>query len=186
MDKRWAIIDGFDGAYRVSDAGDVESCHVPGAKRRGGWRPLTVAIDKYGYPLTYLWDSSRKARVRIHVHRIVALHFVGNPMGFDCIDHLNGIKTDLRPSNLEWCTRQENMRRAWANGLCRAPKLSTHEVMEILSGSLNDTMTAAIYGVSQVLVTKIRAGKVWKSEYAAFIRMSAERNQNKSADQMAE
>lgn len=28
MDKRWAIVEGFDGAYRVSDAGDVESCHV--------------------------------------------------------------------------------------------------------------------------------------------------------------
>ena len=44
MDKRWAIVEGFDGAYRVSDAGDVESCHVPGARRRGSWRPWTRAI----------------------------------------------------------------------------------------------------------------------------------------------
>lgn len=71
MNKRWAIVEGFDGAYRVSDAGDVESCHVPGARRRGSWRPLKISKDKYGYPLTYLWDSSRQVRVRIHVHKLV-------------------------------------------------------------------------------------------------------------------
>jgi len=165
----FALIDGYDGAYRVSDSGLVESCYMRGFKgKRGDWAPLSIGQDKYGYLLTYLWDSARKCRVRIHIHKLVAIHFVSNPFGLDCVNHINGIKTDNSPSNLEWCTKEDNMRHAWRTGLCKPQKLTENDVVSILNGAENDTKTAISFGVSQVLVTKIRDGKVWRHVYEAW------------------
>ena len=48
----------------------------------------------------------------ILVHHAVALAWVGNQPGPEyVIDHLNGITTDNRPSNLQWVTPAENDRR---------------------------------------------------------------------------
>ncbi len=42
-------------------------------------------------------------------HRIVAETFLNLSPDRPKINHLNGIKTDNRPSNLEWCTQRENI-----------------------------------------------------------------------------
>jgi len=110
----------------------------------------------------YLW--SRKAgRVRRLVHQLVAEAFIPKVAGKDCVNHLNGVVSDNRVENLEWCTRQENMQHAWRTGLCKPQKLTPDLVREILSCGGLDTEVAKRFGVSQVLVTKIRARKIWKS-----------------------
>ncbi len=74
----------------------------------------------------------------IFVHRIIAMTFVSNPNNFIEVNHKNGIKTDNRADNLEWCTNSENHIHASKNGL---NKLHLHRVAysgeENVKGSIN-------------------------------------------------
>ena len=55
---------------------------------------------------------------KAYVHRLVADAFVDNPRGLNEINHKNGNKHDNRAENLEWCTHSQNLKHAYATGLC--------------------------------------------------------------------
>lgn len=61
----------------------------------------------------YLRLQARKADGRqccVYVHKLVALAFVPAVPGKNCIDHINGNRTDNRSCNLRWCTAAENVK----------------------------------------------------------------------------
>lgn len=95
--------------YMVSRSGVIYS------KASKGWAPLKQAINERGYPLVYLcFDGKTKAA---KVHRLVAELFVPNPQGLKEVNHKDGNKLNNCADNLEWCTRSENIRHAYAAGL---------------------------------------------------------------------
>jgi len=135
------------------------------------WRPCRFELVKGYHRFGFTLDG---IRYRCMVHRAVWMLAHGQefPDGMT-INHVNGIKTDNRPSNLAVATYQENTEHAIRHGLWnpRSPKrnhrgfckkLSPTKVRNIraaLEGGITQPALARKYGVSQTLISNIRTGK---------------------------
>ena len=94
----WRDVVGYEGLYQVSNLGRVYSV-------RSG-KVLKFNKKPCGY--NYVQLSVHDKRVGYRVHRLVAQAFIPNTENKPEVNHINGIKTDNRVENLEWCTRSEN------------------------------------------------------------------------------
>lgn len=75
-------------------------------------RYLKLTIDSKGYKIL-----KRHNKKDIRVHRLVAEIYIPKINGKTEINHINGIKTDNRVENLEWCSHKENCLHAYKTGL---------------------------------------------------------------------
>lgn len=95
--ENWKDIPGYDGLYQASNLGRVKSS-------KGFFYKGTP--DKDGYMRVAL-IKDRKAKT-LRIHRLICFAFLPNPENKPQVNHKNGIRTDNRIENLEWCTAKEN------------------------------------------------------------------------------
>ena len=119
MDEVWVDIPKYS-RYQVSNLGSVRSVDVEvlgktGIRYTKKGVTLTPIKDSYGYHIVTLYGDT--TRVNKKVHRLVAEAFTTNTSSKPQVNHINGIKTDNRADNLEWCTSLENIAHARQTGL---------------------------------------------------------------------
>ena len=114
IEEIWKDIPGYETYYQISNFGNVRSLdrYYNGRKLKG--KLLKLSPNKFGYlRFTAKKDNITKT---LHVHRIVLLTF--KPINEEKqVNHINGIKSNNRLENLEWCTDSDNKKHAYKTGL---------------------------------------------------------------------
>ena len=156
--ENWKDIKGYEGLYQISNEGRVRSLI--------GKEKILKPLNTIGYFFVRL--SKDKIIKNYYIHRLIATHFLDNPDNKPQVNHINGIKTDNRLSNLEWNTRSENMKHADDTGLRNIKgsnhgqsKLTDQQVLKIRSSNLKGKELSKIHGVSQSTISLIKNRKKW-------------------------
>ncbi len=102
------------------------------------------------------------------VHRLVAEAFIENPERKEQVNHIDGDKTNNIVGNLEWCTRPENaihsyrvLKKGHRKLVKSHKKLTDDQIMEIYSSTGTLSQIGERFGVSDVMVSRIKRGKSW-------------------------
>jgi hypothetical protein len=96
--------------YKVRDDGSIYSKYEA--------KLLTPATTEKGYlQVSLILDDNTTTSYL--VHRLVALAYLEVPDNYKelQINHIDGVKSNNKVDNLEWCTNSENNEHAWNTGL---------------------------------------------------------------------
>ena len=98
---------GFNGVYQISNLGNVRNIKTNKILKprihTNGYLRVSLCIN--GLAKDYL------------IHRLVASTFINNPLNKSDVNHIDGNKQNNNLINLEWATRSENQKHAFAIGL---------------------------------------------------------------------
>jgi hypothetical protein len=171
----WIPIKKFNNEYEISNLGRLRSTYSVIERSNGrsyirNSKILKPALDGYLKGAVCV----NKKIVSYKIHRLVAECFLPNIENKSEVNHINGIKTDNRVENLEWCTRQENIQHCVLNKLQTPFKgeevgnsiLKEYQIKEIRSKFIprkySRKKLSLEYNVSEATIKDIIYKRTWK------------------------
>jgi len=171
----WKSISEYENLYSVSNLGRVKS-HKRKVRNRHGFRfcrekILSNTNNGVGYLICGL--SKKGKRKNFLIHRLVCYSFLDSDLNKTIVNHKNGIKTDNRVENLEWCTQMENIKHSIDNNLVdqlgskhHSSKVNESDVLKIRSIYIKHYFgykkISEMYNISWVNVRNIIKRRTWR------------------------
>lgn len=78
---------------------DNHKCYIFSDKSNAS---LSIYKNFAGYLCTKI------GRKQYYLHRLVAIYLIPNPNDYECVDHINGDKSDCKIDNLHWVNKRQN------------------------------------------------------------------------------
>jgi len=165
MDEIWKTIT-YAPNYEVSNLGNIKN------KKKN--KCITINYER-------LKKDNKRARPGLsyngtikgyYLHRIVAEHFIDNPVNLPEVNHIDGDFYNNKLDNLEWISKLDNMRHASENKLMKRytrTVIITHKVTgeEKSFDSVTECakyLECSISSISQACNSK-RIDKIWEIKY---------------------
>jgi hypothetical protein len=181
MIENWKDIEEYKGRYQVSDLGRVKMIEHYTVTKNGNQKlwlenilnPITVTK---GYKAVRLYDFDHKGKT-LKLHRLVAKTFIQNSNNYPQINHINGIKSDNRVDNLEWCVNSYNMDHAMESNLIsygfekhnsNFDKELFDTIQPLLDCGLTCKQLSSIFGITKGNMSDILTNRYYTKENYNF------------------
>lgn len=171
----WRPIPGFGGHYEASSLGRIRSRDrvvskvafgKPALQHYKGRVLRSTPDGKWGHRCVSVGVDG--ARIKIGVHRMVLLAFVGDPPPGHEGCHNDGDASNNRPSNLRWDTHENNNRDRLKHGTYwrgrdhHGAKASEDVIARVKRGEITPKEAARETGLPYKLYWRAKSGKTWR------------------------
>ena len=104
----WEDIKDYEGLYQISNKGRIKN-------RYKILKPNTIKKTK-NYSCKQIGLSKNSIKKMFYIHRLVAQAFLPNPENKPQVNHIDSNSMNNFLENLEWCTKEENVKHSLENG----------------------------------------------------------------------
>lgn len=176
MEEIWKPIPNYE-RYLASNLGRIKTLEKTRYTHKGNIAriyPEKIMLfhsNDRGYLQVSLSNHNGKKCLR--VNRLIAMAFLENENNLPQVNHINGIKTDNKVDNLEWCDQAFNNKHARDMGLNKnfgnthhQSKLKEADVTEIrrlFSEGKTQKELSLSYSVTIAQISNIVNRKLWKN-----------------------
>jgi len=113
--EQWRPVPGHAGQFVASTLGRI--ARVVGSANGNGYQEISFKRSMKPFR-QHSTGKKWPEQTRGYAHHLVALAFLGNPpRGKLQVNHLDGDRSNNKPTNLEWSNQQDNIQHAWDTGL---------------------------------------------------------------------